>query len=189
MIDHVTLITGGARSGKSTYALKLARSAERRLFVATAEPFDEEMRTRITAHKRERGDAFRTVEAPLDPASVIADNGGECDIAVLDCMTVWLGNLMHHHGVRVSTYPEVGGLLRVLEQPPCEVIVVTNELGLGLVPEHSISRRFRDMAGRLNQQVAAISSRVVFMISGIPLCIKEGNDGLIERDDRERRSG
>ena len=175
MTNGVTLITGGARSGKSAHALQLARTAPHPLFIATAEPFDQEMRERIAAHKEERGNAFVTVEAALDPASAISKMGEKHGVAVLDCMTVWLGNLMHHHGEASMQYEEVETLLEILKQPPCNVIIVTNELGMGLVPEHPLSRRFRDMAGRLNQRVAAVSERVVLMISGIPLNVKEAS--------------
>ena len=172
-MNAVTLITGGARSGKSNHALTLTAGASTKLFIATAEPFDDEMRRRIKKHREERGAEFRTIEAPLDPAGAILRHGADADVAVLDCLTVWLGNLMHRYGETADAYPEVNDFLSCIATPPCPIIIVSNELGMGIVPEHPMSRRFRDMAGRLNQAVAACASNVTFMVSGIPLIVKE----------------
>jgi len=174
---ELVLLTGGARSGKSHHALDLA--AQRpgpRGFVATAEPFDEEMRERIAAHRQERAPEYVTVEAPLDLApaltAAVADHG--LRVAVVDCLTVWLGNLLHHRNLQDAhtPLPEVEALLTLLDRPPCDLILVTNELGMGIVPENSLARAFRDRAGWLNQEVAHRAHRVTLLVSGCPLPVK-----------------
>ncbi len=174
---HVTLLTGGARSGKSRHALDLAeRHAAPRGFLATAEPFDDEMRVRIGAHQRERGDDYVTVEAPVDLAPEVTRavaKHGLC-VVVVDCLTVWLSNLMHHRNVQDAStpLPEVDALLALLRRPPCDLILVTNELGMGIVPENPLARAFRDRAGWLNQEVARLADEVVLLVSGQPLTVK-----------------
>jgi adenosylcobinamide kinase/adenosylcobinamide-phosphate guanylyltransferase len=171
-VNTVTLITGGSRSGKSSHALTLAETFQRKLFIATAQALDAEMTTRIAKHKKERGMSFRTVEEPLDIAKTIRSAGNEYDIIVLDCLTVWLGNLQFHLQTIEDRTVHVAQLLDVLDSPPCSIILVTNEVGMGIVPENDLARRFRDEAGYLNQQVARLADRVILMISGIPLVIK-----------------
>jgi len=173
-MNRITLVTGGARSGKSRYAVETAMAFPRRLFVATAEPFDDEMRERIAKHRAERGDAFRTVEEPEHLASVLRAVPPDVDVVLIDCLTVWLGNLMHRHGADRAGYPPVDAFLDALAAPPpCALVLVTNEVGMGIVPEHPMGRRFRDLAGGVNARVAAIADRVVFMVSGIPMVVKD----------------
>jgi adenosylcobinamide kinase/adenosylcobinamide-phosphate guanylyltransferase len=171
----ITLITGGARSGKSRYALGLAAAARQPAFIATAEPSDDEMRARIARHREERKrDArFHLIEAPIDLAAALRRLPAGADLALVDCLTVWLGNLMHRRGV-AETYPEVAAFLRALEHPPCDLVLVTNEVGLGVVPPTEMGRAFRDLAGSVNQQIAARASTVVFMACGLPLFLKKG---------------
>lgn len=170
-MKDVTLITGGARSGKSRYALKLAESFSKRVFIATCEPIDEEMKERIERHRRERGDGFRTVEEPVDLAGVVASLDTEA--AVVDCLTVWLGNLIHRDEEIDVCHPRIEAFLKTIEAPPCNLIIVTNELGMSIVPANPLSRRFRDLSGRVNREVAERSGRVILMVSGIPLIVKE----------------
>jgi adenosylcobinamide kinase/adenosylcobinamide-phosphate guanylyltransferase len=168
-----TLITGGGRSGKSRHALRLAEAyAGKRIFIATAEPFDGEMRARIDSHKRERGEAFETIEEPLDLAGALRSVPGDAEVAVVDCLTVWLGNLMHHRGAEAEGLPEISEFLNILDEPPCDLIIVTNEVGMGIVPENEMARRFRDASGRLGQEVARRAGRVVLMVSGLPVFVK-----------------
>jgi adenosylcobinamide kinase/adenosylcobinamide-phosphate guanylyltransferase len=131
------------------------------------------MRQRIEKHRAERGDAYRTVEAPLDVAGAIEAACRDAKVAVVDCLTVWLGNLMHHHGVDRDPYQEVCALLECLKRASCELILVSNEIGMGLIPENPLGRQFRDTAGQINQAVAEIADNVIFMVSGIPLKVKE----------------
>jgi adenosylcobinamide kinase/adenosylcobinamide-phosphate guanylyltransferase len=131
------------------------------------------MRRRIEAHRQERADDFATCESPLDPAEALARLPSDVHVAVLDCLTVWLGNLMHHYSEVSEFQAQIDRLLGMLDHPPCNLIVVTNEVGMGIVPHNDLARRFRDQAGTLNQQVAAKADRVIFMVSGYPVMVKE----------------
>ncbi|MBN2527107.1 MAG: bifunctional adenosylcobinamide kinase/adenosylcobinamide-phosphate guanylyltransferase [Deltaproteobacteria bacterium] len=171
-MKKVMLITGGARSGKSRFALELTNGKQHRAFIATATVTDPEMASRILKHREERGDDFATIEAPLDLASALTSISSETEIVVVDCLTVWLGNLMHQHGMSDQRYDEVTAFLDTIANPPCDVVIVSNELGMGIVPENQMARWFRDVAGRLNQEVARCATDLVFMVSGYPLWIK-----------------
>jgi adenosylcobinamide kinase/adenosylcobinamide-phosphate guanylyltransferase len=165
------LILGGARSGKSRYAERLVENAASRgTYCATAEAGDAEMAARIAAHRARRGPFWRTVEAPLALASTIAAAGPEGPVLV-DCLTLWLSNLL-----MAGRQPdaEAGVLCRALHEAVGPVVLVSNEVGMGLVPETPLGRHFRDAAGRLNQEIAALADRVVFIAAGLPLVLKEG---------------
>lgn len=172
----ITLILGGARSGKSRYALELAERSARKAFIATAEPFDDEMRERIRRHREERGEAYQSFDEPVDLAGALGRLPAGTEVAVVDCLTVWLGNLLHRRGEDVSGeiggHPEIGALLAALAAAPCPLILVSNEVGLGIVPANALARRFVDLAGRLNQEIAARADRVVLMVSGLPLYLR-----------------
>lgn len=180
MKHSVLLVTGGGRSGKSRYALQRADRYQRKGFVATAEAFDEEMRLRIDKHRAERADRFLTVEAPLALAEAINSLAGSAEIAVVDCLTVWLGNLMHRDGdFSGQTPPELEQLLELLAAPPLDVILVTNEVGLGIIPGDPLSRSYRDLAGIMNQRVAAIAGEVVMVVCGLPMMLKGGGGHIL----------
>ena len=170
----ITLVTGGSRSGKSRRALELAAPYARKALIATAEPVDEEMRRRIAAHREERDASFETIEEPRDLASALERLPAGIEVAVIDCLTVWLGNLMHQAAAdsdlaSPETFPEIAAFLaRLDDPPPCDLIVVTNEVGMGLVPTSAMGRAYRDLAGGVNQQVAARARRVILMVSGVP---------------------
>jgi len=171
----VTYISGGSRSGKSSHALELARAFQgRKAFIATAQALDDEMRERIRKHQRDRTDAFLTVEEPLELATALAGLPAEIEVAVIDCLTLWLSNLIHHHGAGKESFSEIEAFIQALENPGCTLIIVSNEVGMGIVPASELSRRFRDLAGRLNQRVAAKADRALVVISGIPLVLKDG---------------
>ncbi len=174
MKKHVLLVTGGGRSGKSRYALERAAGYSRRGFVATAEAFDAEMRVRIEKHQAERGDTFRTVEAPLALAEGIGTLAGAADVVIVDCLTVWLGNLMHRTRVHNGQVAELDRLLALLVDPPMDIILVTNEVGLGIIPGDPLSREYRDLAGIMNQRVAAVADEVLLTVCGLPLTLKGG---------------
>lgn len=167
-MSRVTLILGGARSGKSRFAEGLARAhAGPRTYIATAEPFDDEMRQRIAKHREQRaGDGWTTLEAPLDPATAIRQARG---LVLLDCVTVWLGNLMHHER---SIPQAVDALCAALGETGAEVLLVSNEVGLSIVPENSLARRFRDEQGFLNQRLSGLATDVYFIAAGLPLRLK-----------------
>ncbi len=168
----VTLVTGGSRSGKSSYALELAEQYQNKVFIATAQAMDDEMKARISKHKEERGGSYHTIEEPLEVAAAIASVDDGNSVILLDCLTVWLGNLLFHLQTEKEREQRLSGFLNRLPSPPCDIIIVTNEVGMGIVPENELSRKFRDAAGHLNQQVAKLADKVVFMVSGIPMTIK-----------------
>lgn len=172
-----SLITGGARSGKSRFALALATRHSRPAFIATAEPFDDEMRLRIERHQQERDERWFVIEEPVDLAGALRRLPGGIEIAVVDCLTVWLGNLMHRRGDSVRSgdlevYGEVAAFLAELDRTARPLVLVSNEVGLGIVPVSPLARAFVDLAGRLNQEVAARAQQVIFMASGLPLVLK-----------------
>lgn len=169
-MKQIILVTGGSRSGKSAYALKLARCYVKKVFIATAEPFDDEIRERIARHKRNRDSSFRTVEEPLDLAEALLSLPLEVDVAVIDCMAMWVGNLMHHYAIK--EIPSLKKIIKELKNPPCDLIIVTNEVGMGIIPDNEQARRYRDILGSLNQQIAKLARQVILMVSGIPVQLK-----------------
>ncbi len=166
-MSRITLVLGGARSGKSRFAESLAQEhGGPRTYIATAEAFDDEMRQRIARHREQRaGDGWTTIESTLDPAAALPRDG----LVLLDCITVWLGNLMHHDR---DLRAEVSKLCAALEACPAQVILVSNEVGLSIVPENAMARRFRDEQGFANQAFASISETVFFVAAGLPLKLK-----------------
>ena len=164
----VTLVLGGARSGKSAYAESLV-AGPRVVYVATAEAIDDEMGERIARHRGRRGAGWTTVEAPLDLAAALRTHAPGASGVLVDCLTVWLGNLMHANR---DIDREARALLESLAVPPVPAVLVANEVGLGVVPDNPMARAFRDHAGRLNQALAARADRVVLVTAGIPLVLK-----------------
>jgi adenosylcobinamide kinase/adenosylcobinamide-phosphate guanylyltransferase len=165
------LVGGGSRSGKSSFAVELARRRGARLaFVATAQPLDTEMERRIAQHRAERGAEFTTIEEPFDLAMVIGIESHRFDALVVDCLTLWLSNLL----LRDEPDAEERGLAVVQAAAsagaPC--ILVTNEVGCGIVPDNALARRFRDLAGRLNQQAAHAAEEVYLLHFGIASRLK-----------------
>jgi len=152
--------------------MKLAGNHKAPVFLATAEANDEEMRQRIGRHKTERDPRFITVEKPLDPASAFYDLKPDIDLVLLDCITVWLSNLLHYYGEKTENAREIEALMDILSTPRCDIIVVTNETGLGIVPMNSVARRFRDLTGSVNQRIAEKANTVIMTVCGIPLTIK-----------------
>jgi adenosylcobinamide kinase / adenosylcobinamide-phosphate guanylyltransferase len=165
----VTLVLGGARSGKSRFAESLlAREGGQRIYLATAESGDEEMRRRIADHKARRGPGWHTIEAPLDIATPLSHAG---DSAVLvDCLTLWLSNLM---AADLAIEEATAGLCQVLAKLRAPTVLVSNEVGLGIVPDNALAREFRDQAGRLNQRIGALADRVFFVAAGLPVTLKD----------------
>lgn len=167
----IILVGGGSRSGKSSFALKMATErGERRGFVATAQAFDEEMRERIDRHRSERDDRFTTIEEPLDLTGVIGREG--FDVLLVDCLTLWVSNLMMREEAEGSIGESMDALVRTAEESEKLCIFVTNEVGCGIVPANALARRFRDLAGRLNQQMANAAQEVYLLYFGIPMRIK-----------------
>jgi adenosylcobinamide kinase/adenosylcobinamide-phosphate guanylyltransferase len=168
-LPPLTLVLGGARSGKSTHAEQLLTAVPGPwTYVATAEPLDNEMRQRITMHQARRGEGWTLCEAPYDLAGALsASTAGEP--CLVDCLTLWLSNmLLAGRDIDEETETLVAALAK--RSAPC--IMVSNEVGLGIVPENALARAFRDAAGRLNQRIAGISDRVIFVAAGLPLTLK-----------------
>lgn len=169
MTARSTLILGGARSGKTRRALALGETFPERFYIATAEALDDEMAARIARHKDERGAAWTTIEAPLDLPAAILTVGSPNAVCVVDCLTLWLSNLI---GAGRQVERATAELYRAISAAPASLVMVSNEVGLGLVPETPLGRRFRDHQGRLNQAVAALAEQVEFVAAGLPLRLK-----------------
>jgi len=179
-----TLVLGGARSGKSAYAERLAAASGREVvYIATAQAGDGEMAQRIALHRQQRPSQWQTVEEPLALAKALRAWRSAQRVVLVDCLTLWLSNLLFAEGTR---YPDVGtitlparfdeertALLEELSRPGGDVIFVSNEVGLGIVPYGAVSRAFTDEAGRLNQAVAALCDRAIFIAAGLPLTLKD----------------
>ena len=169
-LPAVTLILGGARSGKSRYAETLVTGAAAfATYIATAEAGDAEMAARIAEHRARRGDFWRTVETPLDLAPAIRAHADPARPVLVDCLTLWLSNLLGTGRIVEHESEILCAALRAARGP---IVLVANEVGLGLVPETPLGREFRDAAGRLNQEIAAQAQRVVFVAAGLPLVLK-----------------
>jgi len=182
-MGRVILVTGGSRSGKSAYARKLAESLSgSRAFVATAEITDDEMRERIRRHRRARSRRrWHTIEEPLDLVRVLND-ARRFDVVLVDCLTLWINNLMYEAGKRRRQVTEeeieklCARLLKAASAHHGTVIFTTNEVGMGIVPENALARRYRDLVGRCNQIIAAEADVVTLVACGIPLRLKQGGD-------------
>jgi adenosyl cobinamide kinase/adenosyl cobinamide phosphate guanylyltransferase len=171
---RLALILGGARSGKSRYALNLAEGfPPPRLFVATCEPRDAEMQARIDNHQQERGPDWETREACLDLPDFLAAPPGGYGVILVDCLTMWLSNLMLQEGAnQAGIQGECARLQKTLAAVRIPTILVSNEVGWGIVPENALAREFRDQAGWLHQQVARIADLVVLAVAGLPVVVK-----------------
>lgn len=175
VMAEVVLILGGARSGKSGFAEQLAAGMGGRvLYLATAEALDEEMGERVRAHRRRRPAHWETVEEPLAVAGAIAERGREGDVILLECLTLLVSNLLRGDtgACEERVLASVNGLVSAAREVGASLIVVSNEVGMGVVPEHPLGRVYRDALGRANQAVAARADSVHLMVAGIPLLIK-----------------
>ena len=162
-----TLVLGGARSGKSRYAEGLVQAMPGPwVYVATGQAFDDEMRARIALHRAGRSDGWRTVEAPLSLDGALA---GAAPVLV-DCLTLWVSNLLH---AEADVGAEGERLVEILKDRRGPTVLVSNEVGMGIVPENALARAFRDAAGRLHQRLASVADRVVLVVAGLPLIVKD----------------
>lgn len=172
---RIILVTGGARSGKTAIAEKLARhysGAARPVYIATAQAWDDEMAARIAAHRHDRGPGWDTHEAPLDLVAALSRTDGPDGAArLIDCLTLWMTN-------HLPDPPDIAALLDALSHQTAPVILVTNELGQGIVPDNALARRFRDDHGRMNQQIAAIADQVWLAVAGQPVRVKPMREGF-----------
>jgi len=168
------LVTGGCRSGKSRFALKTAEQIadDNRLFIATSQPLDDEMKERVKLHRQERGPDWQTVESPVQLPETVTGNHDSAQVILIDCITMWISNLLLDEFLsqKISEYME--NLKQALIGARCPVLLVTNEVGMGIVPENRLAREFRDLAGSANQTLAGLADQVVLVVSGIPLWVK-----------------
>ena len=168
----IVLVLGGARSGKSTHAQKLAEQEwQHPLYLAPAETLDQEMVNRVKLHREQRGPKWACVEEPLDLARVILETSPNRDGILLDCATLWLTNVLLKEG-EAAVKSRKQELIAALKASPCDVIIVSNEVGMGIVPDSALGRTFRDLQGWLNQDLAAIADSVIFVIAGLQIKIK-----------------
>jgi adenosylcobinamide kinase / adenosylcobinamide-phosphate guanylyltransferase len=170
-MGQITLILGGVRSGKSNFALEQANQCGgKRVFVATARSLDKEMEDRIANHKKERGLDWSTFEEPLNIAGVLRELTRDCGVVLIDCLTLWVSNLMHEERNQEEEQNIFASALESCLVP--QIYVVSNEVGMGIVPEYPLGRAYRDQLGLLNRKIAQVASKVILMIAGIPVEIK-----------------
>ncbi|NOY83848.1 Adenosylcobinamide kinase / Adenosylcobinamide-phosphate guanylyltransferase [hydrothermal vent metagenome] len=174
-MSALILVLGGARSGKSRFALQMAEAqAGKKVYLATAEPRDLEMSTRIERHRRERGKDWETIESPLCLLETLQSLEGRADVVLLDCLTLWLSNIMMETRNAQEISKKIDALIQAVTSVNLRLIAVSNEVGQGIVPADALSRAFRDFAGLLHQQWAAVAQDVYFMTAGIAQKIKGG---------------
>jgi adenosylcobinamide kinase/adenosylcobinamide-phosphate guanylyltransferase len=172
-MGEITFVLGGSRSGKSLYATKLAKGrAERVVFVATAAALDKEMQLRIKLHRKNRPSHWKTIEEPKKLSSLIKNFPLKFDLIIIDCLTLFISNLLLEGCTDKYIENEIESTLKILKKYNFDSILVSNEVGLGIVPDNPLARRFRDLAGKINQNVAGRADKVFFLVSGIPWRIK-----------------
>ena len=170
-VKESIFVLGGCRSGKSRHALELAEKISdiHRVFIATCVPYDEEMKDRVRCHRQDRGSTWTTVDAPVELADAILKHSQTAQVILADCLTLWMSNLLMESENMES---RVEQLTMAILQAQCPVIVVSNEVGTGIVPENALARQYRDAVGLANQKVAACVDKVIWMVAGIPVLIK-----------------
>ena len=172
-MSEFIFILGGARSGKSAYALNLAKEKSRKvLYIATAEAGDSEMKSRISKHKASRPRYWKTIEEPLDLIAALKKHKHKYEVIIIDCLTLYLSNLMHKgltQGAVIKIIKDAAAYIKAMRE---SVVVISNEVGLGIVPENKLAREFRDIAGLANQIMAKAADEAVFIQAGIPLKLK-----------------
>ena len=171
-MGKITFILGGARSGKSSFAVKLSREHKKVAFIATAQGLDKEMQQRIRLHKKTRPRGWRTFEESQDLVPLLKKVTHKFDIVIIDCLTLWISNLFLKGMKEKAIESRFNGISAHLKKSKTRSILVSNEVGLGIVSENKLARDFRDITGRINQIAAAESDEVFFMVAGLPLRVK-----------------
>jgi adenosylcobinamide kinase/adenosylcobinamide-phosphate guanylyltransferase len=172
-VKKTVLIIGGCRSGKSAHALQLAdQLAGHKIFIATCMPHDREMEQRVLHHQKQRNPNWKTLEVPLLLSEAIRENSRRGHVILVDCLTLWINNLLLEKDDPENIDMNIQKLVQSLEKTECPVILVSNEVGAGIVPENRLARLFRDVAGFANQKIGASVDRVIWMVAGIPVEIK-----------------
>ncbi len=178
-MSQIILVTGGCRSGKSRFALKTAEQMAdaHRVFIATGQALDSEMEERVMRHQQERGPDWKTVESPIQLPKAVIDYRDSAQVMLIDCITMWISNLLLDRSVAPTIDEYMENLKEACNGSRCPIILVTNEVGMGIVPENRLGRAFRDRVGSANQTLAGLADRVVLVVSGIPLWIKAEKSG------------
>lgn len=173
-MKETIFVLGGCKSGKSRHALELAEQmpGNRKYFMATCVPHDDEMKERVLRHQQERSQTWKTVEVPLVLPEAIIEKSGKADVILADCLTLWITNLLLKPYDTEDIYEHIKRLTESAEKAQCPVILVSNEVGAGIVPENRLARLFRDIVGYANQSVASCADRVIWTVAGIPVSIK-----------------
>jgi len=172
----VTLVLGGARSGKSHYAQELASAFQRVIFIATARRSDAEMRAKIARHRRDRPASWKTLEVATGLARVLRKQCRDADVLLIDCLAIYVANIMgRQRGERSQFGTHIKDLCAAVRETKASVVIVSNEVGSGVVPPYRSGREYRDLLGEINQQIAQIADRVVLMVAGLPLNVKNGS--------------
>lgn len=189
MNKKIIFITGGARSGKSRFALELARRvAGRKAYLATAQALDKEMAERIQEHKRNRPQDWQTLEEPLRVAKVLKERTDHFSVILLDCLTIWISNTLMAKWNAKKILREADRLLKVCQGTKCSLIIVSNEVGLGIVPDNPSSRIFRDLSGLIHQKVARQADEVYLMVNGLPLQLKNAQRIGLRAKRKEKKA-
>jgi adenosylcobinamide kinase/adenosylcobinamide-phosphate guanylyltransferase len=175
-MKRTIFVIGGCRSGKSRHAIGLSEkaAAANRVYVATCEPLDDEMKARVKKHQSERDHTWKTVEIPVDLARGIETVSSCAEVILIDCLTLWVTNMLMREMEEREIMNRTDSLLKVVSKLHAPVIFVSNEVGAGIVPDNELARRFRDMAGFVNQKIAAAADEVILMVAGIPVHVKPG---------------
>jgi adenosylcobinamide kinase/adenosylcobinamide-phosphate guanylyltransferase len=172
-MKEIVFVIGGCRSGKSRFALEYAdRHYGQKVFLATSEVFDDEMKKRVEKHRRDRGQEWTTIEEPLKVAEELASLGKAHEVVLIDCVTLWISNLLMSGEGEDEILTRADALVEQLKRIPQSTILVSNEVGMGIVPENRLARVFRDVAGAVNQRLASCADAVVFTVAGIPQVLK-----------------
>jgi adenosylcobinamide kinase/adenosylcobinamide-phosphate guanylyltransferase len=171
-MGKITFILGGARSGKSRYALEVALKYGKVAFIATCQPLDDEMKMRIHTHKKHRPKSWQTFEEPQDIYGLLKKIKSKFELIIIECLTLWVSNLLLKGAKEKEIISKLDRAIDSLKKSKAESIIVSNEVGLGIVPKNKLSRDFRDIAGKLNQLVAKDADEVILMVSGLPIKIK-----------------
>ncbi|QTA80460.1 Bifunctional adenosylcobalamin biosynthesis protein [Desulfonema limicola] len=173
-MNNTSFVIGGCRSGKSSHALALAEKipGKRKTFIATCIPCDNEMKKRVKNHQAERSDKWTTVEAPVNLPEAIYEAGKNSDVVLADCLTLWISNLLLDPETSDKINQYIENLINVMKKISCNLIIVSNEVGAGIVPENELARSYRDLVGFANQKVAGAADKVTWTVAGIPVKIK-----------------
>ena len=173
-MNTTVFVMGGCRSGKSSYALEMAQKASEshKVFIATCLPHDDEMKSRVARHRKERGRDWQTVEAPVHLPEAIDSLNADAGVILVDCLTLWVSNLLMENPDSEFVLNQVQNLTRSVNASACPVILVSNEVGTGIVPENKLARLYRDLVGSTNQAVADCAGQVVWVVAGIPVTLK-----------------